>query len=140
MQVEGEHDGSMRVVSGPMDERSIEELRRINSDMHRFTQEATAYRELFRVGNPVGIYVSGCPALIIAVIETKVFTWEVWKELCLLIIKDVESSGSPVHDPSAAAGDCDVETNVLESDWIKVTFINDQLGFRGKYILRHCLG
>ncbi|ETW00970.1 hypothetical protein H310_06614 [Aphanomyces invadans] len=133
-------DGSMRVVAGPMDERSIEELKRINSDMHRSKQEAANYRELFRVGNPVGVYVSGCPALILAVIETKVFTWEVWKELCLLLVNDIESTGTPPFEPPAAADDDDVEpSNVLESALIKVTFINDQPGFCGKFILGHCI-
>ncbi len=107
----------MEIFKGVDLDISIESFRKLNDEMNHKKQEKNFYDYLFREGNIVSLYISGCPALILANIIVKKYTENIWNELCHLII----------------------ENEKTESKFIKLDYINNQPGFDAHHILRKCM-
>ncbi|KAF9198970.1 hypothetical protein BGZ49_000076 [Haplosporangium sp. Z 27] len=97
-------------------EISVEALEKRDVEMRTNKQEKGIYDYLFQEGSTVSLYISGCPALVLANIFIKKYTTEVWSELQNLIAEQK-----------------------TESEFIKLDYVNDQDGFRGYYILAKCV-
>jgi hypothetical protein len=107
----------MQIIKGADLEISIESFRKLDDEIKHKKQEKKFYDHLFKEGNTVSLYISGCPALILVNIIVKKYTENVWNELCHLIIEDEKT----------------------ESEFIKLDYINNQPGFNIRYILRKCM-
>ncbi len=117
----------MKVINSLDLEISIEALRELNDEMKHKKQQKSFYEYLFKKGNTVSLYISGCPALILANITVKRYTEDVWKEVCHLIIEGDKTESDYIR------ADC------TESEFIKLDYINDQPGFSAQHILMKCM-
>eukprot|EP01098_Paradermamoeba_levis_P011388 TRINITY_DN4871_c0_g1_i1.p1 TRINITY_DN4871_c0_g1~~TRINITY_DN4871_c0_g1_i1.p1 ORF type:complete len:131 (-),score=27.74 TRINITY_DN4871_c0_g1_i1:73-411(-) len=104
----------MHIVNGVELEISIEALKKLTHDMKYNNQELKFYNHLFAEGNVVSVFVSGCPALILANITVKQYTDDVWGEFSSLVI-DGENT---------------------QTEFIEIEYINNQPGFSAQCILK----